>query len=72
MQSMPFTKSLNEPLKSNSLSHEAVSTATNDQDCQHLTGRHKTVRMLLNKQSKWPMLAELHPADVQAEEYQTT
>ncbi len=34
----------------------------NDQECLHVTGRFQSIRILLSKQTGWPVLAQLHPS----------
>ncbi len=41
----------------------ANTTTINDQECQHVTGRFESNRMLLNKMAEWPTFAQSHPSD---------
>ncbi len=48
--------------KSNVLVLGAVNTATNDQECQHATGRFESIKMLLDKPAGWPTFVQSHPS----------
>ncbi len=47
-------------IKSKLLVLEAVNTIINDQEFQHVTGRFESIRMLLSKQTGWPILVQSH------------
>ncbi len=45
----------------------AVNTTITDEECQHVTGRFKAVRMLLSMQTGWPTFVQSHPSVKTAE-----
>ncbi len=47
-------------IKSKLLVFGAVSTTIDDQECQHVTGRFESIRMLLNKSARWPTFVQSH------------
>ncbi len=47
-------------IKSKLLVLGAVNTTTNDQGCQHVTGRFEPIRTLLNKPAGWPIFVQSH------------
>ncbi len=47
-------------IKSKLLVLEAVNTIINDQECQHVTGRFESIRMLLSKKTGCPTYVQSH------------
>ncbi len=45
-------------IKSKLLVLEAVNTIVNDLECQHVTGRFESIRMLLSKHIGWPTFVQ--------------